>query len=79
MKYIKLVNKRSGKFCTGSMSFEFNDEGMVFKSKLQVDRYIKLISKCNEELINSCINDMEVVEYELTPTKVQALQSPTNH
>ncbi len=67
MKYIKLKNKATGKFCTGSGDFDFDNEGKIFNSREQLTRYIRTQATMNKELINSCKNDIEVVEFELIP------------
>jgi len=67
MKYIKLKNKKTGKFCTGSGDFEFDNEGKIFNSREQLTRYIWMQVSINKDVISSCKNDMEVVEFELIP------------
>lgn len=78
MPLIKVMNKRSGQFCNGSMDFDFDKDGKVFRSKAQLERYVRLIKKTNKSVIDGCINDLEVVEFELTPVKVLTQQISLN-
>lgn len=67
MKYIKLKNKITGKFCTGSGGFEFDNEGKIFASREQLTRYIRMQVTLNKDVLSGCKNDMEVVEFDLIP------------
>lgn len=69
MKFMKLKNIKTGLFCDGSGDFEFNNEGKIFHSMQQINRFMKMQCAINQDIFNSCKDDIEVVEYNLIPTK----------
>jgi len=69
MQYIKLKNTKTGLFCDGSGTFDFNSNGRVFTSIHQLNRYMRTQLQFNKTAVEACKDDIEVVEYDLIPQK----------
>jgi len=77
MKFIKIKNSKTGLFCSGDGDFQFDAEGRIFGSSLQVTRYMKYVMHFNKDAMDACKDDIEVVEFSLIPQKTNHLNINT--